>query len=82
MAQDEKVKLPVTAHLICGWPLALVAVGGAIGGGLGGAAYAVNLAVYKSTAPPAVKILLNVLIGGAAIVIWLMAAAAIQKALS
>ena len=82
MAQDQKTKLPAVAHLMCGWPLALVAVGGAIGGGLGGAAYAANLAIYKSTAPTAVKILLNVLIGGAAVVIWLLAAAAIQKALN
>jgi hypothetical protein len=36
------------AHLACGWPLVMVAFGGAIGGGLGGAAYCVNLWIFKS----------------------------------
>ena len=81
LSQDQKVKLPVTVHLMCGWPLVLVAVGGMIGGALGGAAYGVNLAVYKSSIPGPAKILLNVLVGGAAIAIWVVAAAFIQKAL-
>jgi hypothetical protein len=74
-----KEKLPSSAHAMCGWPLALVAVGGAIGGGLGGVAYVVNLAIYKSQLPVPVKILLNVLSGLAAIGLWLVAVAAIQR---
>lgn len=81
LIQDQKAKMPVSAHLICGWPLVLVALGGAIGGGLGGAAYAVNLAVYKSEMPTLAKVLLNILIGGTAIVGWIVAASFIQNAL-
>jgi hypothetical protein len=81
ISTQQSAKLPITAHLLCGWPLALVALGGAIGGGLGGAAYAINLAVYKSRAPLPAKILLNILAGVGAIVIWVVAAAFIQKAL-
>ena len=72
-------KLPVSAHVICGWPLLLVAIGGAIGGGLGGGAYAINLAIYKSTMPLAAKIALNILTGLAAVGIWLGIAVAIQS---
>ena len=80
VSQDQKAKLPVSAHLLCGWPLALVAVGGAIGGGLGGAAYAINLAVYKSEMPTPAKVLLNLAIGGAAVVVWIVAASFILRA--
>lgn len=81
LSAGQSIKLPIAAHLLCGWPLALVALGGAIGGGLGGAAYAINLAVYKSRAPLPAKIALNILTGVAAIVIWVAAAAFIQSAL-
>ncbi len=40
---SQKAKLPPLAYLMCGWPLLLVAIGGAIGGCLGGAAFGVNL---------------------------------------
>jgi len=73
-------KLPASAHVMCGWPLLLVAIGGAIGGGLGGAAYGINVAIYKSKLPVAAKILLNLLTGAAAISIWAAIAAAIQSA--
>lgn len=66
---------------MCGWPLALVAVGGAIGGGLGGAAYAINLAVYKSEMPIPAKVLLNLAIGGVAVVAWLVVGSLILTAL-
>jgi hypothetical protein len=73
-------KVPGTAHLICGWPLILVLFGGLIGGGLGGAAYCVNLAIYKSRLPVAAKILLNLATGAAAFVFWLVIVAAIVRA--
>ena len=46
---DEK--LPPLAHVVCGWPLLLVIIGGAVGGGLGGLAYGINVAIYKSRLP-------------------------------
>ena len=73
-------KLPGTAHLLCGWPLVMVAFGGAIGGALGGGAYGINVAIYKSSLPLVAKVVLNILTGLAAFVIWLGIAAAIQAA--
>ncbi len=73
-------KLPVSAHFLCGWPLLLVAIGGAIGGGLGGVAYAVNMAIYKAQLPVALKVLLNLVVGFSAIGLWLGIAMAIHLA--
>ncbi len=71
-------KLPTSVHVMCGWPLLLVAIGGAIGGGLGGGAYGINIAIYKSKLPVPVKILLILLTGFAAIGIWAALAIAIR----
>src|SRR5689334_20192752 len=51
-------KIPPLIHLACGWPLVMVAIGGAIGGALGGAAYGINMAIYKSKLPVVVKVIL------------------------
>ena len=75
-----QAKLAAGAHVMCGWPLVMVFFGGAIGGGLGGAAYGINVAIYKSKLPMAAKILLNVLTGVAAIGLWAVIVAAIQSA--
>ncbi len=40
-------KLSVTEHIICALPIALIAVGGAIGGLCGGAAWAVNQKIMR-----------------------------------
>ena len=78
---NEPAKLPASAHFLCGWPLLMVAIGGAIGGGLGGAAYAINLSIYKSKMHLVAKIVLNLLVGVAAFGIWLAIAIGIQSAL-
>lgn len=75
-----EAKLPATAHLLCGWPLVMVFIGGAIGGGLGGAAYAVNVGIYKSKLPVPAKVALNIITGVAAIGLWFAIAVAIQIA--
>jgi hypothetical protein len=75
-----KTKLPASAHVLCGWPLVLVAIGGAIGGGLGGVAYAINVGIYKSRLPRPAKVILNILTGLAAFGIWFAIAMAIQLA--
>lgn len=77
-APETKQKLPVSAHVLCGWPLLLIAIGGAIGGGLGGAAYGINISIYKSKLPGIAKAILNLIVGLAAIGIWIAIAAAIQ----
>jgi hypothetical protein len=76
---DPPPKLPVGAHFVCGWPLVLILIGGAIGGGLGGAAYGINIAIYKSNLPLALKFLFNLLVGLTAIGIWLAIAMAISS---
>ena len=72
-------KLPARVHVMCGWPLLLVLIGGAVGGALGGAAYGINLALYKSRLPVAVKIVLNCAAGLVAVVIWAAVAMAIHS---
>ena len=72
-------KLAPVAHIMCGWPLLLVFIGGAIGGGLGGAAYGINVAIYKSKLHVAAKVILNLITGLAAIGIWAAIAAAIHS---
>jgi hypothetical protein len=82
MTHKDTEKLPTEAHVVCAWPLALIAIGGAIGGGLGGAAYAVNIAIYKSQMPGAAKVVLNLLTGGSAIVLWIVIAGLVHIASS
>lgn len=66
----QSKNIPVTAHILSGWPLILIFIGGAIGGALGGGAYAINLSIYKSSLPTAVKVILNLIVGIAAVAIW------------
>jgi len=70
--QVAKTPLPKQAHIMCGWPLMLVFIGGAIGGGLGGCAYGINVKIYKSNMPAAAKVALNILTGVAAFVTWIV----------
>ncbi|NLX05598.1 MAG: hypothetical protein GXY33_10685 [Phycisphaerae bacterium] len=79
--QEGKVKVPLYIHALCGWPLLLVAVGGAVGGGLGGLAYGVNISLYKSSASRTLVWMLNPVVGAAAIVLWLIIGSAIQSAM-
>lgn len=76
---NNQVKVPASAHAMCGWPLVMVAFGGAIGGALGGAAYGVNMMIYKSALPAPAKIGLNLLTGCAAFGIWLAIGVAIAS---
>ena len=76
---ETKGKMPVIGHILCGWPLLLVAIGGAIGGGLGGGAYAINVGIYKSQLPIPAKVFLNIIVGSAAIVIWYSIAMALRS---
>jgi ribosomal protein L37E len=75
----EPPKMSVVAHVLCGWPLVLVGFGGAIGGALGAAAYAINVSIYKAKMPAVLKILMNLVVGASAIAIWYFIAAAIRK---
>ncbi len=70
-AAEAKPKTPVWAYIVCGWPLILVVIGGAIGGGLGGAACFANLSIFRSQLHPALKALFIATTGMLAVGIWL-----------
>ena len=55
-------------------PIALVAVGGAIGGGCGGLAWGINKAVFQKTRNPVLRYVWTGLISGASVVLWLVVA--------
>ena len=77
----QSKNVPALAHVLSGWPLLLVLIGGAIGGALGAVAYSANLAIYKSNLPSVVKIILNPIIGIAAFVLWFVISLSIRRAL-
>jgi hypothetical protein len=80
-AAEQKSKLSIGAHIMCGWPLLLVAIGGLIGGALGGGAYALNIAIHKSNMPVPVKVVLNIVSGLLAIIIWFVLAVVLNAAI-
>jgi hypothetical protein len=69
----------MTAHFLSGWPLILVFIGGAIGGALGALAYGINISLYKSNLPGVLKVIINLVVGMAAIGIWLAIAFMLKK---
>lgn len=77
----EDTKVPIYIHALCGWPLFLVAIGGLVGGALGGLAYGLNLVLYRSSLPRPLVWALNPVIGLSAIVLWLIIGGALSVAL-
>jgi len=62
-------------HIWIGWPIALVFVGGAIGGACGGAAWALNKKVFQATSSPLLRYLWTGLISVAALFTYIIVAA-------
>jgi hypothetical protein len=58
LSVEEKPKLSTAAHLMAGWPLFLVMIGGAIGGALAVVAYVINRKIYLSQLSNMQKVLL------------------------
>lgn len=75
----KKEKLPPLVHVVCGWPLILVAVGGAIGGGLGGVAYGLAITFYKRTRSLPQTLAVSVVLGAAAVLGWYLIVRAIRS---
>ena len=70
VAEKPKLKLSTAAHLMAGWPLFLVMIGGAIGGALAVVAYVINRKIYLSQLSNMQKVLANLLCGMSAISLW------------
>lgn len=62
-------------YIWIGIPLILIVMGGCLGGACGGAACAVNHAVFRKTSNPALKYVWTGMISGAAFIGWLVIAA-------
>jgi len=68
-------------HVWTALPLGLVAVGGCIGGGIGGAAWAVNRQVFLKLRPPIVRYVVTGLISVAAVIVWLAVVSLVLSAI-
>jgi hypothetical protein len=64
--------LPGYAFVFIYLPLALIAFGGAVGGGCGGAAAAINAGIFRSEQPTALKIVFSLLAAMGAVMLWLV----------
>ncbi|MCX6855872.1 MAG: hypothetical protein NTV80_13310 [Verrucomicrobia bacterium] len=65
--QENTPALPPSAHVIAGWPLVMVAVGGAIGGLCGAGAYGLSMALLKKKGVTPLSVFLSFLLGLAGI---------------
>jgi hypothetical protein len=72
--------LSVVEYVLAGLPLALITVGGGIGGALGAGAAALNMRLLTSSQPAAVRYLGALATTGLAVGLWLAAATAISSA--
>jgi hypothetical protein len=77
-----KPKLSAVQQIFCAWPLALVVVGGAIGGLCGGVAWAINTRIMSSSMAAPARYGLCVLTGIIAGVVWFFAAMALAPVLA
>ncbi|HZI32325.1 MAG TPA: hypothetical protein VFF11_08275, partial [Candidatus Binatia bacterium] len=71
---DSKRKLEWYEHIWCALPLCLVAIGGAIGGGCGGLAWACNRQVFQKMTNPVLCYFVTGLISVAAFGAYLVVA--------
>ena len=69
---EDNHKLTFVEQIVCGWPLLLLFVGGAIGGLCGGAAYGFNTQVFKSNRSDTAKYFKSFLIGIGACVAYVI----------
>ena len=76
----QKPKLNVVQLIFMAWPIALVAVGGAIGGACGAIAWAINAQIMKSSLSSPLRYSLCVVTGLAAIGLWMLAVFALAAA--
>ncbi|GEM_PF-6466018 len=70
--------VPVPLLIVAALPMGLVAVGGAIGGGLGGLAFVGNIAIARSKLPLVVRLIAMIAAGSGAVGLWYMIVSALQ----
>mgnify|MGYP000471743597 CR=1 FL=1 len=68
--QAGSIKLPWHAHVIAGWPLAMIAIGGLIGGACGGLAYGVSMSLINKKGISAISYILSAIIGISCIALY------------
>lgn len=69
------------AHLLCAWQLLFLILGGLVGGGLGGIAYAINATIYKTRLPMLIKIAAIFAVGIGAIIAYFVVLVMLHRAL-
>ena len=69
----EKPKLKPFEYAWAGWPLIMVAIGGALGGLCGGAAMALNVKIFNSSRSVKYKYGMTLLVSLASILVYLVA---------
>ncbi|BDS06119.1 hypothetical protein NT6N_11590 [Oceaniferula spumae] len=74
------IKLPWYAHAIAGWPIALVALGGLLGGIYGALAYSVSMTILKKKGCSAVTYAVAIVIGLVAVVAYFVTIQALAAA--
>lgn len=79
--ENPKEKLRWTAYLFCCWPLAMVLIGGAIGGALGALAAMINVKIFRSEFKPFQKYLYISLISFISVILWLVLSTLIMLAI-
>jgi hypothetical protein len=60
---EKTTKLPWHSHVISGWPLVMVIIGGLIGGACGGLAYGASMSLIKKKGISATSYILSTVIG-------------------
>jgi hypothetical protein len=68
-------------HIWIALPFALIVVGGAIGGGCGGAAWVINKKVFRATHNPVLRYVFTGMISIGAVVVWFVFAATLLTVL-
>ncbi|EIQ01293.1 hypothetical protein OpiT1DRAFT_05868 [Opitutaceae bacterium TAV1] len=67
---NEQKKLQVHEHIVAALPLALVAVGGLIGGLFGGGAYAISSSIFKKDISTTKKYTYSILVSSGAVIAY------------
>jgi hypothetical protein len=77
----ETPKVTTAVHLMAGWPMFLVVIGGVIGALLSVFAYIINRKIYSSHLSKFQKVMANLLCGMSAIAAWWFIAQWVQASI-